>query len=331
MATYAVVGATSWGTTLAWLLARNGHRTWLVARDEREAALVESARGIARLPGLALPALVSTCAPASLPDGLAGAVVAVPAQALRTTLAGMPALRDVPALSAAKGLELTSGLRMTEVMVDLGWRVKDVACLSGPNLSHEIARGLPAAAVVGAAAAELGTTWQGALSGGAFRVYHTDDVVGVELGGALKNVIAIAAGAAAGLGMGANTVAAILTRGLAEVTRLGVALGARQATFLGLAGVGDMAATCYSPLSRNRQLGELLARGQSPAEAVAAIGEAVEGMQTAPVALRLARGNNVAAPITEQVCAVLSGTSTVAAAMAELLGRPPRAESSAEA
>lgn len=266
-----------------------------------------------------------------MPAGLAGVIAAVPAQAMRTTLATMPSLRELPLLSAAKGLELTSGLRMTEVLVDLGWLADDVACLSGPNLSHEISRGLPAAAVVGAAAPEVGAAWQTALSGGAFRVYRTDDVVGVELGGALKNVIAIAAGAAVGLGMGANTVAAILTRGLAEVTRLGAALGARQATFLGLAGVGDMAATCYSPLSRNRQLGELLARGQSPSEAVATIGEAVEGMQTASVALELALRNNVAAPITEQVCAVLSGATTVASAMAELLARPPRPESNAEA
>lgn len=331
MASYAVVGATSWGTTLAWLLARNGHQTWLVARDDGEANLVDSRRGIERLPGLILPSLVSTCGPGGLPASLDGVIVAVPAQSLRSTLQPMQVLRGFPALSAAKGLELTSGLRMTEVLADLGWRATDIACLSGPNLSHEIVRGLPAAAVVGAAATEIGAAWQTALSGGAFRVYHTDDVVGVELGGALKNVIAIAAGAAVGLGMGANTVAAILTRGLAEVTRLGVAMGARQATFLGLAGVGDMAATCYSPLSRNRQLGELLARGQSPAEAVATIGEAVEGMQTAPVALHLAHRNNVAAPITEQVCAVLSGTATVAAAMAELLARPPRAESNAEA
>jgi glycerol-3-phosphate dehydrogenase (NAD(P)+) len=331
MATYAVVGATSWGTTLAWLLARNGHHVSLVARDDREARQVDSMRGIGRLPGLVLPPLVSTCAPGAAPADPAGVIVAVPAQAVRSTLAAMPALQRVPALSAAKGIELTSGLRMTQVLTDLGWRPTDLACLSGPNLSHEIARSLPAAAVVGAQSAEVGAAWQKALSGGAFRVYHTDDVVGVELGGALKNVIAIAAGAAVGLGMGANTVAAILTRGLAEVTRLGVALGARQSTFLGLAGVGDMAATCYSPLSRNRQLGELLARGHTPSEAVAEIGEAVEGMQTAPVALELARRNNVAAPITEQVCAVLSGAATVAVAMAQLLARPPRAESNAEA
>ncbi|HEY5475655.1 MAG TPA: NAD(P)H-dependent glycerol-3-phosphate dehydrogenase [Tepidiformaceae bacterium] len=331
MADYAVVGATSWGTTLAWLLARNGHRTWLVARDDGEARRVDSRRGIDRLPGLVLPSLVSTCGPEDIPAGLTGMIAAVPAQAMRSTLLALPALREVPALSAAKGIELTSGLRMTEVLLDLGWHTTDVACLSGPNLSHEIASGLPAAAVVGAATTAVGAAWQVALSGGAFRVYHTDDVVGVELAGALKNVIAIAAGAAVGLGMGANTVAAILTRGLAEVTRLGVAMGARQATFLGLAGVGDMAATCYSPLSRNRQLGELLARGQSLAQAVVTIGEAVEGIQTAPVALELARRKGVAAPITEQVCSVLAGTSSVASAMGELLARPPGAESKPEA
>lgn len=326
MSNYAVIGATSWGTTLAWLLARNGHRVVLGVRDRVEAQAVDTRRGIARLREVTLPPEVTVCVAAELPGEMAGAIAAVPAQAMRATLEPLRHLRGVPLLSAAKGIEHETGLRLSEVALSLGWGSVRVAALSGPNLAHEIARGLPAAAVVASTSEDTSGMWQGALTGGAFRVYQSDDLVGVELGGALKNVIAIAAGAAVGLGLGANAVATILTRGLAEITRLGVACGARPDTFQGLAGVGDMATTCYSPLSRNRHLGELLASGQSLEAALASIGETVEGAQTAPVALGLARRHGVDVPITAQVNAVLLGECTVPEAMKQLLARPPGAE-----
>ncbi|KAA0238140.1 NAD(P)H-dependent glycerol-3-phosphate dehydrogenase [bacterium] len=236
--------------------------------------------------------------------------------------------RSVPVLSAAKGLEHGSRARMSEVFAACGWSPRLGAALSGPNLAHEVARGLPAAAVVACPEETLARRWQEALSGSRFRVYRSTDVVGVEVAGALKNVIAIAAGAAAGLGFGANTMATILTRGLAEMTRLGVALGADPLTFQGLAGVGDLAATCFSPLSRNRRLGELVAGGLSPSAAQDEIGEVVEGISTAPVAVDLGRAHGVELPIAEQVAEALAGRVSVLGALAELLGRSLKPEAS---
>ncbi len=327
MAHFAVLGATSWGTTLAWLLSANGHHVSLVVRDTEEERDVAARRGVARLPEVVLPDTVRPCLPGEFPAGVEGVIVAVPAQSLR---GAVPASigRETPVLSAAKGLEHGSGARMSEVLVACGWRQSRVAALSGPNLAHEVARGLPAAAVVACPDEVLARLWQEALSGSRFRVYRSADVAGVEIAGALKNVIAIAAGAAAGLGFGTNTVATILTRGLAEMTRLGVALGADPVTFQGLAGVGDLAATCFSPLSRNRRLGDLVARGLTPAEAQAEIGEVVEGVATAPVALALGRRHGVELPIAEQVVEALAGRVTVPGALAQLLGRSLKPEAS---
>ena len=324
MAYYAVAGATSWGVTLAWLLSRNGHNVTVITRDEPEAEWVRTNRGIARLPAVVLPSTVAVAPPGGLPATIDGIVIAVPAQAVAVTIASLPVCA-APLLSAAKGLELGTARRMSEILAGAAG-LGPVSVISGPNLSHEVAAGLPAAAVVASAHRESAVLWQEALSFGAFRAYTSDDVIGVELGGALKNVVAIAAGAAWGLEFGANAVATIMTRGLAEMTRLGVALGAKPLTFQGLAGVGDLAATCFSPLSRNRRLGELLARGLSPAAALAAIGEAVEGAATAPVALQLARRASVEMPIAEQVVAVLEGRCSVAASMRDLLSRPLGAE-----
>jgi glycerol-3-phosphate dehydrogenase (NAD(P)+) len=250
----------------------------------------------------------------------------VPAQSLRESVSNLGVSRAVAVLSAAKGIEHGSLLRMSEVLEDAGWAPEQVAAISGPNLAHEVARGLPAAAVVASSSLETARAWQTALSHGSFRCYRSSDVIGTELGGALKNIIAIAAGAAAGLDLGANAIAAIMTRGLAEMTRLGVALGAEPSTFQGLAGVGDLAVTCYSPLSRNHRLGELLARGMAPEAALAEIAEVVEGAATAPVALELARRAGVELPIAEQVAAVLDGRSTVGQAMVSLLSRALRSE-----
>ncbi len=326
MGSYAVVGATSWGVTLTWLLERNGHDVTLVTRDRGEDEAVTRAQGIPRLPEVRLPASVTVMHASAVTGSPDGIVLAVPAQHLRRTIASLH-FDHVPVLSAAKGIELTTGLRMSEVIHQSGWPADQVAVLSGPNLAHEVARSLPAAAVIASADQVRALEWQRALSGGAFRTYTSDDVTGVELAGALKNVVAIAAGAAWGYGFGANAVATIMTRGLAEITRLGVALGARPLTFQGLAGVGDLAATCFSPLSRNRTLGELLARGRTPEAALAEIGEAVEGASTARIALRLARDAGIELPIADQVTAVLDGRRTVAEAMSELLSRPLKPES----
>ncbi len=321
MGRFAVLGATTWGVTLASLLAANGHQVVVRARSAEEAKELDGRKGHPRLPELRLPPQVTFAS--ALPSfPWDGVIAAVPAQSLREELAVCAVARSVPVLSAAKGIELGTGLRMSQVLEEAGWDPGFVAVLSGPNLAPEIARGLPAASVVASRDASVAEQWQRALARPRFRVYRSDDVVGVELGGALKNVVAIAAGAAAGMEAGTNAVAAIMTRGLAEMTRLGVALGADPVTFQGLAGVGDLAATCFSPLSRNRRFGELLAQGVTPDEALRRIGEAVEGVGTAPVALRLARERGVDVPVTEQVVAVLEGRSTVLEAMERLLSRP---------
>lgn len=326
MARYAVLGATSWGVTLAWLLEQAGHQVVLVTRTAGEASRVEAIRGLERLPEVRLGSPVSATAAPWSGGSLAGAIAAVPAQSLAETLFAARLPRETPILSAAKGIELQSARRMSEVIAAAGWDPGRIAALSGPNLAHEVARSLPAAAVVASSASASAELWQRALAGASFRVYTSDDVVGVELAGAMKNVVAIAAGAAWGLGFGANTVASIMTRGLAEITRLGVGSGASPLTFQGLAGVGDLAATCFSPLSRNRRFGELLARGESPAAARAAIGEAVEGAATAEVALALASRVGVELPIATEVAAVVRGQATIDKAMRALLSRPLKGE-----
>jgi glycerol-3-phosphate dehydrogenase (NAD(P)+) len=271
-----------------------------------------------------MPAAMRVVAPSSLAASYEGVVVAVPTQSVRSTVQVLPLDRSLPIVSGSKGLEPGSELRMSQVLQDAGF--DRVAALSGPNLAREVVRGLPAAAVVAAARAGDAHNWQSAFAGGAFRVYTSDDIVGVEIGGALKNVVAIAAGAASGLGFGANAIAAILTRGLAEITRLGVALGAVPATFSGLAGIGDLAATCFSPLSRNHRLGMLLAQGRTPAQALADISQAVEGAATAWAAVALGARLGVDVPIAEQVVAVLDGRTSVPEAMSALLSRSLKAE-----
>lgn len=324
MARFAVVGATSWGVTLAWLLHRNSHSVTIVTRTAEEARAVRAANGLPRLPELTLPPGVAVTSVAT--NGLDGVVVAVPAQAIRPTLDALAISRLLPVLGAAKGIEHSTGLRVSEVLVAEGWDLALVSAISGPNLAHEVVRGLPAAAVIASTSPASAEMWQGAISGQTFRAYTSDDLVGVELAGAYKNVIAIAAGAAWGLQFGANTVSTIMTRGLAEMTRLGVALGANPLTFQGLAGVGDLAATCFSPLSRNRRFGELLAKGRSVEQARAEIAETIEGIATASVALALAAKHDVDLPICSVVAEVVEGRTTILRAMTGLLARPLRPE-----
>jgi glycerol-3-phosphate dehydrogenase (NAD(P)+) len=323
MGRFAIVGATSWGLTLAWLLVGNGHAVTVVTRTRDEAERIARERGLSRLPGLRLPPAVVFSHEGEF-TSCDGVLIAAPAQHVRATVAGMGDC-SVPVLSAAKGIEQAMGERISNVIATR-WPGVPVGVLSGPNLSAEIVAGRPAAAVVAVANDAVAASWQAALSGARFRCYRSNDVVGVELAGALKNVIAIAAGVAWGLELGANAVAALMTRGLAEMTRLGVALGAEAATFSGLAGIGDLAATCFSPLSRNRRFGELLASGLGAEAARELIGEAVEGIATAHAAVAMARATAVELPICAEVLAVVTGQHDVHVAAAALMERAPATE-----
>jgi glycerol-3-phosphate dehydrogenase (NAD(P)+) len=245
-------------------------------------------------------------------------VVAVPSRVFTEVVPALPG--SAPILSLTKGLDPSTGARLSSLVRD-----RPAAVLSGPNIADEIARGLPAAAVVAGEDVELAVRLQLLAHSSIFRVYVTDDVAGVELCAAAKNVIALAAGAADGLSLGDNSKAALVARGLAEMRRLAEASGARPDTFAGLAGMGDLVVTCWSPSGRNRRAGELIAQGASPEEAVAEIGMVVEGLTTAPVLRDLSRHLGVEMPITEGVCAVLEGTS-IADLVSQLMHRAPTTE-----
>lgn len=322
-----MVGATAWGTTLAVLLARNGLPVTLLTRSAEEAAGLNADRQHrGRLPDIPFPpSLVASGDPAAL--GHADLVcLAVPAQSMRANLDLIAGYVGPGAtlLSASKGIEIATGLRMSELLRERlpGY---PVAALSGPNLSREVAAGLPSTTVIASSDAPL-EALRGAFHGAAFRVYTTEDIVGVEFGGALKNIIAIAAGIVDALGYGDNAKAAMITRGLAEMMRLGVAAGADPLTFLGLAGVGDLVASSYSALARNRRLGELLGGGQSLATALEAIGATAEGAATTQAALNLARRLGVEMPIAEALQGILSGETAPETAVATLLQRDPKPE-----
>ena len=302
-----VVGATSWGLGLSLVLARAGCDVLLLVRDGGEAEALASNRIHPRLRGTSLPekVLIRSFTQANLSDVRALAL-AVPAQRLRENARRLAPLLSPKTvlISASKGLEQESGRRMTEVLWQETGR-RDVAALSGPNLVTELVAGLPAAAVLACADRALTAELQALLATPQLRLYTSQDVIGVELGGALKNVIALAAGLSDGLGCGDNAKAALVTRGLAEIVRLGVALGAEPLTFAGLSGLGDLIATCASPLSRNHRAGRLLAAGKAPAEVEAEIGEVVEGIASTAAAWLLASRHGVSMPITEQLHRVL--------------------------
>ena len=324
-ASITVVGAGSWGTTLAMLAAGNGHATTLVARDPETARRLGEARVNERyLPGIALPSQIDVASdPREAVSRAEVVVLAVPVGAMREAARQIaPALRAGVVVSVAKGLEQGSLLRMTEVLAEeLSGRSVAIAALSGPNLAREIAAGRPAASVVASRDRAAAATVAACFQSSAFRVYTSDDPVGVELGGSLKNVVAIATGIGDGLGMGDNAKAALVTRGLAEMTRLGAACGGNPLTFAGLSGLGDLVATCVSPLSRNRRVGLGLGEGRSLAEALAALGQVAEGVWTAPAAVALGKRHGVELPIAEQVAAVLAGERTPVEAMRRLMER----------
>jgi glycerol-3-phosphate dehydrogenase (NAD(P)+) len=314
-----VVGAGSWGTTFACLLRNNGHEVTLASRDAEQVAAI-AATG--RNPKYARQADLRGITAATVDEAaIAGAdvvVVAVPSRVFGEVVFALPG--TAPILSLTKGLDPATGARLSTLV-----RGRPAAVLSGPNIADEIVRGLPAAAVVACEDLELAVRLQLAAHSSVFRVYVTDDVAGVELCAAAKNVIALAAGAADGLMLGDNGKAGLVTRGLAEMRRLAEASGARPETFAGLAGMGDLIVTCWSPSGRNRRAGELIARGATPAEAVTEIGMVVEGLTTAPVLRDLSRRLGVEMPITEGVCAVLEGT-TIAELFSQLMHRAPTTE-----
>jgi len=329
MPSVSVLGAGSWGTALAVLLARNGVdvRLWghLAADVERLRADRENRQF---LPGVTLPDRVTP--EADLEAAVAGAqdvLLVVPSHAFRPVLAAVaPLLRQEAAIAwATKGFEPRTGLLLHEVAAaELPGH--DLAVLSGPSFAGEVAHGLPTAVTIAATRPAHGERLAGYLHGEAFRAYTSPDLVGVQVGGAAKNVMAIAAGIADGLGFGANSRAALITRGLAEITRLGLALGGRPETFMGLAGLGDLALTCTDNQSRNRRMGLALARGLTIDQARAEIGQEVEGVATAREVWHKSQVLGVEMPITEQTYKVLYEGLAPLAAVQALLGRRQRAE-----
>jgi glycerol-3-phosphate dehydrogenase (NAD(P)+) len=322
----AVTGTTGWGTTLAIHLARNGTSTVLIARDEDEVATLQAARAHGRrLPGVAFPPglEVATATAATDADLVCFAVPSVTLEANARALAPCVS-REATVISATKGIERATGRRMSEVLA-AALPARPLAVLSGPNLSREVAAGLPGSTVIATRDASVDAL-RSAFHSTSLRVYTSDDVAGVELGGALKNIYAIVAGMADAMGSGDNAKAAILTRSLAEMGRLGVACGADALTFQGLAGVGDLIATSYSPLSRNRRLGELVGRGASVEAALAEIGETAEGATTVQAALALAATKGVEMPIAAALDRVLYGGITPLEAIRLLMEREPRSE-----
>ncbi len=334
MSRIAVLGAGSWGTALALNLARPGHEVILWAHTPAHAAELAIRRENTRyLPGFPLPATLTVTDSLEQAANVADAILlVVPSQHIRVTMEALaPMLRPgTMLLSAAKGIEDGTLLRMTEVIADaLGTRAQQhpIGVLSGPSFAQEVAAGSPAAATVAFSRTHDAEQAQAMLTTDTLRLYRNTDVIGVELGGALKNVIAIASGAVAGLELGHNSTAAIITRGIAEITRLALACGGRRETLAGLAGIGDLVLTCTGALSRNRFVGVELGRGRALPEIVASLnGKVAEGVRTTDAALGLARRHNVSMPIAEQVYAVLHSERSAAAAVRELMSRPGRDE-----
>jgi glycerol-3-phosphate dehydrogenase (NAD(P)+) len=326
----AVIGAGAWGTTLAVMIGRI-EPVVLVTHDGEAAARIATAReNERRLPGIRLPdKVVVTADPSTLLAAVDLVIVAVPSNHLRTTVervaADLAPTTDV--LSVVKGLEQGTLLRMTAVIAEAaGIGPRRVAALSGPNLAAEIARGLPASAVVAAESPEVADRIVERLTRREFRLYVNRDLLGVELCGALKNIVAIAAGAADELGFGDNGKAGLITRGLAEMTRLGIAAGANPLTFAGLAGIGDLIATCSSSLSRNHRLGVELARGRKWAELETALPGVAEGAYTVDAAIALARRLDVEMPIAEEVHNALFEGKSVQRCLIDLLARESKDE-----
>ena len=326
----AVLGAGSWGTALAALIARHGHPTVLWGRDPAMVAAIDGDHENRRyLPGIALPG--SLRATTSLAEALAGAglvLVVVPSHAFAETLRALAPLRPAQAgvAWATKGFEPGSGRFLHEVAGDVLGEAVPLAVVTGPSFAKEVAEGLPTALTVHSDDAEFCRQVADALHGPAFRAYTGNDMRGAELGGAMKNVLAVATGVADGMALGLNARAGLITRGLNEMLRLNLALGGRPETLMGLAGLGDLVLTCTGDLSRNRRLGLALGRGSSIKDAVREIGQVVESIQTADEVMRLAGIHGIELPIAENVRDVLHGGITPAEGLARLMARERKAE-----
>jgi glycerol-3-phosphate dehydrogenase (NAD(P)+) len=320
----AVLGGGAWGTALATTMLRAGNDAVLWARDAETVEAINARHENQRyLPGVKLDAaLRATTDPADALAGAEAVLAVVPAQAVAATLAEivprMPA--DVPLVLCAKGIERSTGRLLSQVAADLA-PANPVAALSGPSFATDVARGMPTAVTVAAADAELAQRLAALFSSGTFRCYSSDDLVGVEIGGALKNVLAIAAGAVHGAGLGASAQAAMVTRGFVELRRVGIAFGARPETLMGLSGLGDLILSCSSAQSRNFAYGIAIGRGENLAGRPLA-----EGVATAGIAAELAAKRGIEAPIVSAVAAILAGRLAISDAVTELLSRPLKTE-----
>ncbi|MBI4227134.1 MAG: NAD(P)-dependent glycerol-3-phosphate dehydrogenase [Candidatus Omnitrophica bacterium] len=322
-----VLGDGGWGTCLAVLLAGKGLAVTLWGAFPEYVREMDRARNNRKfLPDVAFPdALRLTADPAEAIRQAEVVVVAVPSPYVRQTLSRVPAPTQALVVSVVKGLEPRTLLRMSEVIAQ-AWGVRGVVVLSGPSIAYEVARGVPTTVVAAAADPARAERIQRLFSTERFRVYRSADVIGVELGGALKNIIAIAAGIADGLGFGANTKSALLARGLAEMARLGVAMGAQRETFSGVSGVGDLATTCFSEHSRNRKLGEQVAKGKTLQDIQGSTEQVAEGAVAVQSAVTLAARHHVEMPIAQEVARVLYEGKPPQQAVRDLMLRDPKEE-----
>ena len=315
---FLIAGAGSWGTAFAHVLLERGHEVVLGCHHAEQAEAINATGRNPRYLSIVDLSRASAVPLDEAPADVDIVVVAVPSRAFADVVERLPG--EAPVLSLTKGLDPATGERLSTTV-----RRRGVAVLSGPNMAEEIAVGMPTAAVIASVDGFLAGQLQHAINSTVFRAYVNPDVIGVELCAAAKNVIALAAGGVDGLDIGDNAKASLITRGLAEMARLGTAAGARNETFSGLAGMGDLIVTCWSRHGRNRRAGELIAQGRSPEDAVAEIGQTVEGLTTAPVLHELSNRLGVELPITAGVCSVLSGRD-LQALLGDLMGRQPTEE-----
>lgn len=320
----AVLGGGAWGTALASMSASNGHDTWLYARDsETISAINDQCRNPAYLGDIELPKGIRASQDTkAVLQGAQAVLAVIPAQAMRPGLSALAPIipQSAPVILCAKGIERETGRLMSEVVADI-LPGHTIAALSGPSFATDVARGLPTAVTIACEDAAVADQLAAILSGPAFRCYSTTDLRGVEIGGALKNVLALAAGAAIGRGYGASAQAALVTRGFAELRRVAQAMGAKPETIMGLSGLGDLMLTCSSPQSRNYSYGLALGRGEDLTNRPLA-----EGVATAPIAAELCRKHKISAPIIDAVGALLSGTITIDEAVTNLINRPLKSE-----
>jgi len=316
-----VVGGGAWGTALAQTAARAGRSVTLWEYDAGNAAWLSQQRESKFLPGVKLHEAIAVTVDLAVVARSDAILLVVPAQAMRATLSALSPViaAGTPLIACAKGIERGTHKFMTEIIAECAPSALP-AILSGPSFAADVARGLPTAVTIAAGDADTAEALAHAMNAGTFRPYHSTDVRGVELGGATKNVLAIAAGIVSGRGLGASALAAMTTRGFAELVRFGRACGAKTETMMGLSGLGDLILTCGTPQSRNFSCGVALGRGEAPS------GKLAEGVFTAPVLLEMARDRNVDMPISAAVAAVLDGSLTVDAAIESLLTRPLKSE-----